>query len=168
MLEEAPYLSYYDSDDQSKQKPFLGTGYYFWDYNMPQAMSWGRTHCRGNFVVIESEIEVPDEVYLDLAGSRQDMEYFLNLIERHQKKGIDPQDWELGEFIEFIREENRRKRGIFEFQVIRAEDYLPPAGQFKYLFNYLKNYTNLNPRFIICFLVLQEVFLRTKRIAYES
>lgn len=166
VLANAPFISEFVPSQQ--RKPFLGTGYYFWDYNLPHAKRWGNTHYKNNYYIVEAEINCEDNLYLNLAGNRRHMEYFLHLLERFKRKGVDAEKWEIGAFIEFVKKVNVKQPEIFPFQVIRAEDYFPSKTKFLYYFNHLENYINLSPRFIICILYINELVLQKKEIVYKS
>lgn len=110
---------------------------------------------------------MPDDEYLDLAGNKQQMEGFVRLIERFRKGGFNAPKWKLGEFIELLKEFRKGDKEIFPFQVVRAQDFSSPNKDFQFHFNDLSNFTNLNPRLIICFFVKSEVYLQNKKIVFE-
>ena len=165
VLNNAPFLSVADPDGKI---PFLGEGFYYWDYNLFQAKKWGIIHYNNSFYVFEAKLRIDDATYLDLAGNRQHMEHFARLLDRFKKKGINVQDWRIGAFIEFIKVYRRQDATIFPYQVIRAEDYLTPQNEKKYFFNDRKNFTILTARFVICFFVTNDIPLHDKSIVYES
>lgn len=166
VLENAPFLSVFNVE--KKLIPFLGIGYYFWDYDLELAKKWGANHCNNSFFVVQGDLNIPDNIYLDLAGNRQNMAYFLKLLNRFAKKGINAQRWKIGAFIEFLKQANKHDPNIFPFEIIRAEDYVAPKAVYQYLFNDLPNYTNLSPRFVICFFTINDVFLKNKEIVHIS
>jgi len=137
--------------------PFLGEGFYFWEYNLDYAKVWGRINYEGKFFVCEAEIEVDhllDGFYLDLAGNRKHLVFFVellkefNLIHDEGTKGID-----LCYIIDYMRQ--NFPPDVFPFRVIRAVDYKndDKAG-IRIDFNAKKDvlsYTILNPRILIAY-----------------
>lgn len=167
VLSNAPFLSVVDP---SGKKPFLGEGFYFWDFDIDQAKSWGQTHYKNNFFVFQANLNIDDEILLDLAGNRQQMVYFAQLIERFKRNHINVEQWKIGAFIEFLKVFRKKDYTIFPFEAVRAEDYLA-AGKSsvkKYFFNEKNHYTNLNARFVICFFILNDIPSQDKSIAFES
>lgn len=162
VLNNAPFIS-----PKTDRIPFLGVGYYFWDYDLEQAKKWGVNHYNNSFYIIEAELDIPDAVFLDLAGNRQQMEYFVSLLQRFQKRGAHAQKWKFGEFIEFLKEFRKADYQAFPFEIIRAQDFLEPKEKDKIKFNHLQNFTNLNPRFVICLFTNSELYLQNKRVAFE-
>lgn len=153
VLAEFPFLSVYDPENN--KKPFLGEGYYFWDYNFEYAKVWGKSHYKNNYYVCESDIEIDHEEegnYLDLVGNRKHLVGFVelllefNLISDEGVEGID-----LCFIIDYLR--NNFPLEVFPFEVIRAVDYLnnDSAGIKIYFNDKQKSYTILNPRIIISF-----------------
>lgn len=161
VLRNIPFLSEYDPDHD--KKPFLGEGYYFWDYNEDYAKFWGRSHYNNKFYVCEADIEVDHEkdgFYLDLAGNRKHLIGFVDLLREfkliHEEgtKGID-----LCYIINYLRKNFPEE--VFPFRVIRAVDYKnnEKAG-IKIDFNDKegkRSYTILNPRIIISFVKKEEI-----------
>lgn len=153
VLKNFPFPSVYMPDEG--KKPYLGRGYYFWDFNIDYAKIWGEKHYANSFFVCESEIEIDHQkegFFLDLAGNRKHLVYFVellaefNLIHEEGTKGID-----LCYIIEYLRKYIPES---FKFEVIRAVDYRNNDLQgIKISFNdKTKSYTFLNPRIIISFL----------------
>jgi|GEM_PF-249469 len=153
VLTEFPFLSIYDLEND--KQPFLGEGYYFWDFNVEYAKVWGKNHYANDYFVCESEIEIDhdkDGFYLDLAGNRKDLVGFVellwefNLIDEDGIKGID-----LCWIIDYLRTQCPPE--VFPFKVIRAVDYKNNERVgIKVAFNQRqKSFTILNPRIIIAF-----------------
>lgn len=163
VLTNAPFLS-----PNTGKVPFLGVGYYFWDFDLDQAKKWGHDHYRDEFYIISADLHLPEDALLDLAGNRQQMVWFSALLKRFERKGLKAGEWKLGEFIEFMREFRKVTYAAFPFEIIRAQDFLPQNINFSIHFNELPNYTNLNPRFVICFFQKNEVYLQNKRVIFES
>lgn len=155
VLKNAPFCSHYIPEKD--KKPFLGEGFYFWEYNEEYAKYWGKKNYNNKFFVCESNIQIDHETdgyYLDLAGNREHLVGFVellsefNLIHKEGTKGVD-----LCWIIDYIRKNLTEEE--FPFEVIRAVDYNndDKAG-IKIEFNdlkHIKSYTILNPRMIICY-----------------
>lgn len=153
VLKDFPFPSIYDPENG--KKPFLGEGYYFWDYNEAYAKVWGKNHYEGSYFICESDIEIDhttDGFYLDLAGNRKHLVGFIELllefelIDKDGAEGID-----LCYIIDYLR--NSCPPDAFPFRVIRAVDYKNnDVAGIKINFNdKIDSYTILNPRIIISF-----------------
>lgn len=155
VLANAPFLSEYKPKEN--KKPFLGEGFYFWEYNIDYAKFWGNLKYKNNYFVCEAGIDIDHETdgfYLDLAGNRKHLVGFVellrefNLIHEEGTKGID-----LCYIIDYLRK--KLPEDVFPFKVLRAVDYKnnDKAG-IKIVFNDKKSetsYTILNPRMLISF-----------------
>lgn len=149
-LEQAgPILAEYEPKEN--KLPFLGSGYYFWDDNFEMAMYWGRVKYKGNHYIFEGNLNLDDETFLDLVGSRSNMNLFRELLARF-KKFNNGREWPIGKFIEFLKslEAKEEYKGIFPFQSFRAIDTSAKIIA-KYRFSEDRNnFTDLNPRIVIC------------------
>ena len=152
VLANAPFYSEYNPD--KNQKPFLGAGYYFWEYNIDYAKIWGNMHYESEFYVCESKIDIDHELdgyYLDIAGNREHLVNFVdllttfNLIHEDGTKGID-----LCYIIDYLR---NIAPEVFPFKVIRAVDNRnDDIKGIKIQFNdKTGSFTFLNPRIILSF-----------------
>ena len=167
VLVNSPFRSNYH--EPFGKLPFLGSGYYFWDYNYEIAENWGFNHYNGNFFILEFVLQIPDELFLDLVGSRQAMEYIKMMISKMKDFGFDRPEWSLGAVIESLKKINAKTPGSFPFEVVRAVDNSALKEEVKVIFvDSKKNYTNLNPRLVICFLTKKEVFFESKKIVFSS
>ena len=167
VLKNAPFEAEYNKDRELM--PFLGIGYYFWDYNISQARSWGQNHYNNSFYILQTDLVVPDEEYLDLSGNRQHMDYFCQLVKRFTERGLNANRWEIGTFIEFIKGLRQKEDDytIFPFEIIRATDFnVKELENYVYKFNSTKSYTYLSPRFVICIFKLEHVHLQNKQIVF--
>ena len=153
VLKEFPFFSIYNP--QKDMKPFLGEGYYFWDFNLDYAKVWGKNHYSNNYFICESNISVDHEkedLFLDLAGNRKHLIGFVellwefNLIHEEGSEGID-----LCYIIDYLRTQCPPE--VFPFEVIRAVDYKNNEQTgIKIVFNDMqKSYTILNPRILFSF-----------------
>jgi hypothetical protein len=166
VLANAPFMSHLV---QGQPLPFLGRGYYFWDYDKAQAKKWGIDHYKSFYFIIEATIHTKTDNFLDLAGDRKQMEYFLNLAKRFVNKGMKANEWKIAKLIEFLKQLAKATPEIFPFQIIRAQDYnifIDP--QFKLFFRDQLAFTYLNPRYVFCLIVVNDVILSEKRIIFQS
>jgi len=56
VLKDFPFLSNYEP--KKNKTPFLGKGYYFWDYNLEYAKVWGKNHYTNDYFICQSEISI--------------------------------------------------------------------------------------------------------------
>lgn len=169
VLSEAPFSSVFD--EENHKLPFLGTGYYLWDNNIEMALDWGNMKYNNDYFIVEFGLNLENEVFLDLVGSREDIIYFSKLINKLKDKGYDrAEKWTIGAFIEYLKRISRVIPGIFPFKIIRAVDNsITPAKQFKFNFVVGKQgYINLNPRYVICFIEKNDLYLTSRKIVHES
>lgn len=164
ITQNIPFLSKYNSED--KKKPYLGEGYYFWDYNLAYAKVWGESHYSNKFLIFECEVSIngDNETYLDLVGNRKHLMGFVNLlmefnfIHEEGTKGID-----LCYIIEYLRENIPE---AFPFKIIRAVDYKNDENAgIKIVFNGKgkdPSFTILNPRIIFSFKNKNEIPYKLK------
>lgn len=149
ILEHAPF--YAGFDEPSGRMQFLGSGYYFWDDNIEMAHKWGTDHYKGLYYILQCDVLMPGELFLDLVGNRSHMRYFLKVAEKYAKSGHARAKWSLGSFIEHLKMLEKDRPGIFPFKVLRAVDMLPRDEHSKWYFVTGKqNFTLLNPRIVIC------------------
>ncbi len=142
---DGPFLSTHIDNDQNQHK-FLGTGYYFWDNNIGMAHSHGQKNHKRRYHIFESQLDLDDNTFLDLAGNRIDMLFFQEIIEK-LKQIESTQNWTIGHFIEFLKRQNK-----FPFRAIRAIDSsINPKEAIRFVPNRV-NFINLNPIFIVCLL----------------
>lgn len=152
VLAHVPFHSDYIPEEN--KKPFLGEGFYFWEYNTDYAKFWGRNHYLDAYYICEAEVLIDQEIdgyYLDLAGNRKDLIEFVKLlklfelIDKNGTKGID-----LCSIISYLR---NKCPDAFPFKVIRAVDYKNAsiAGIKIYFNDKEDDFTILNPRIIIAY-----------------
>ena len=166
VLENAPFLS---PIVDKHPLPFLGRGYYFWDYDIVQAKKWGADHYDSNYFILEGIIGTTVDNFLDLAGDRRHMEYFLNLAKRFVRQGLKAHKWKVAKLIEFLKQVNKSNPDAFPFEIIRAQDYnIFPDPQFRMAFRDNLGYTYLNPRYVFCLIIVNDVILSGKRIIFQS
>lgn len=134
----------------SKGGTYLGDGYYFWDNNIEKAHWWGRTHYNlKGYSILEYDLNIEDDKFLDLVGSREDLIHFKRLFVKfkencHQKATIS-------QCIEFFRKMEIKEPGTFPYDAIRVCDIHAPKWQAPVPFEQKKNgMLLLDPCYIIC------------------
>jgi hypothetical protein len=169
VLQEGPFYSAYD--ETTRQTPFLGSGYYFWDDNLEMARKWGRIHYENNYFVIEADCRIPSELVLDLVGNRTDLRFFCQCLEMFKAYGHARECWSVSQIIEFMKKlsvSSKNFQGMFPFQAIRAVDHSArEAAHEKIKFSHEKErgqYMLTNPRILVCFPHVKRVFLDGVRL----
>lgn len=164
VLENAPFYSEYNIN--TDKKPFIGAGYYFWEYNLDYAKVWGKYHYKNDYFIVESKVKIEnnddESYYLDLVGNREHLIGFVELLREFDfldskgTKGID-----LCFIISYLRDNFPEE--IFPFKVIRAVDYKNNENiGIKIAFNDKgSSYTILNPRIIISFKSKDDIVYNT-------
>jgi len=162
VLKNAPFHSKYNLE--KGKKPFIGAGYYFWEYNLDYAKVWGKNHYNNSYFIVESEIIInEDSLYLDLAGNREHLVGFVELLKEFELiDEIGTQGIDLCHIISYLRDEFPEE--VFPFKVIRAVDYKNnETSGIKIAFNNeLRSYTILNPRIIICYKNKEDIVYNKK------
>lgn len=139
-------------DEKTTKNPFLGTGYYFWDYNIEMAKYWGKTHYYDNYYIFEADIPYNDTM-LDLVGNRQHMKFLIDLMYDFKEENEGSSRWEIGKFIEFLKQLVKEENDptIFPFQSVRAIDHFPKIFSQNHNFDESeKSFIDMNPRIIVC------------------
>lgn len=164
VLAYSPFLSEYN--ESGKALKFLGSGYYFWDDNIEMAHNWGRVHFHCNYYIIECELHLKSEIFLDLVGNRSHLRYFKQLIKKFEEYGFSRSKWTIGAFIEFLKSKEKDMPGIFPFKAIRSIDnsVIPKNKNTIQFVDNKPNYTNLDPRLVICLIEKNDVILQSKKI----
>lgn len=162
----APFLA---GNQRGGKVQFLGTGYYFWDDNIEMAHRWGDLHFKGNYCVLEFELNMPENIFLDLVGNRRHMHIFLAMALKIQSQFKSSAKMNIGEIIELLKRFSTDNPEIFPYKIIRAVDLMPKDEQSKWYFVPSKqNYTLLNPRIIICLLEKNSLLLQLRKIVHFS
>ncbi|MCG8860075.1 hypothetical protein [Tenacibaculum finnmarkense] len=164
VLKNAPFYSEHDAEND--KKPFIGAGYYFWEYNIDYAKVWGKNHYNDSYFIVESEINIEnndDSFYLDLAGNREHLVGFVELLKEFKfidDKGTDGID--LCHIISYLRDMFPEE--VFPYKVIRAVDYKNKATTgIKIAFNEKgSSYTILNPRIIVSYKNKEDIVYNKK------
>lgn len=140
-------------DKKDPHYPFLGEGYYFWDFNLKRAQEWGKKNYGNDYKILETSVTLQGDNFLDLVGSRQDLSDFLKVLYemKRRKPGI-----KLGEFFYGMQCLERKKPGTWPFSIIRALNVKSNAK--KISFNHVPNSEMLlNPEIIVCFYNRNEI-----------
>lgn len=170
LLENGPFRAVYTP--HSSSRPFLGSGYYFWDDNIEMALYWGAVHYGGDFSILEAELNCPEEEMLDLVGSRGDIKYFREIIKVFKAAGFPRDDWEIGKFIEFLKEIDSKGegKGVFPYKIVRAVDNSrKESGRYRFPFVSTKrNFTFLDPRIIICLFEKSDRYIQSISLADKA
>lgn len=158
-IAHAPFKSCYDK--QTKNEPYLGDGYYFWDDNLPLAEWWGRCHYQDSYTILEYDLDLFGDHFLDLVGSRQDFMYFQALVDRIRQQP-DCENFGVYKCIDLLLKIERSKQGTFPIRIIRAMDISHINGiQFA---NNKRGRMLLDPRIIICFLIKRIYLYNLQRL----
>jgi hypothetical protein len=168
VFENAPFMSIFD--EKIGNRPFLGTGYYFWDNNRNVAEEWGRKHYNGHYCILEALLRIENDIFFDLVGSTLHQQMLITLSQKFVDYGFSRDNWQLGKFIEFLKDLNNNSdyHGVFRYKAIRAMDVTPKPG---FLVRFVRkkktkdiHYTDLAPRYIICIISLESISLVNKNV----
>jgi hypothetical protein len=149
---EVPFLS--EFDPSKGKQPYLGEGFYFWEYNQDYSKTWGELHYKDGYYVCEAEIDVPvedDAIYLDLVGNRKQMIDFFDLLKVFEQVDAEGAINEnLSEIISLLSSYGEE---IFPWKIIRAvqSDNNEQKGGYVRFNDKTKSYTFLKPRILFCF-----------------
>lgn len=153
---------------------FLGTGYYYWDYNLNYAKTYGTRRYGKQYFIVETSLNLPAGLFLDLVGNRMHMEILIKLRKRLIEKGLyTTGEWYLGTFIEFLKKlsEKESNTAIFPYKAIRCMDY-GASRENKYSVRFVEPktapYTYLDPRMVICLTEKLAIILQGNRIVYDG
>jgi hypothetical protein len=165
--QHAPFWADYEPEKGKLQ--FLGSGYYFWDDNEAMAHHWGIVHYGGDYAIVEGDLKVPPELFLDLVGDRKAMKYIQELSKRFEEEGTKRGGWSIGMLVEFLKtlDEKEDYKGIFPFKIIRAIDASIVNQEKQFAMKFVltgRSYTFLNPRIIICLNEKKSTILHSKRL----
>lgn len=165
ILQNAPFRSEFNKE--RNKIPFLGGGYYFWDNNLEAARYWGENHYKGNYCIYECVLNIDDNKFLDLVGSRDDMIKLRQLIDKFSRK-IGGENLSLGEILEYFKQLNNLDPTFFDITIVRAIDSSKSkteADVFRFS-DGKNNYTDLNPRLIICFYTKKPLYFKSPKIIF--
>lgn len=166
--ENAPFISTWPKDDDDPRQPYLGEGYYFWEYDIPQAKKWGVIWHSNWYYIVQAIINTTDNNFLDLVGDRQKIGHFLLMRKKLIEDGVLEEDQPIGEVIEYLKKASLIKAGIFPYLIIRAQDYKLLSKPKKLYFKRLGGFTHLEPCHIFCLTEKNNVILSDKRIIFQS
>lgn len=144
--------------------PFLGDGYYFWDYNIKRAHKWGEDHCDNSYGILKVHMTLKGDKFLDLAGSRHDLEKFAKIYSLMKKKepGLRP-----GAFFKGMQMMEQEEHGSWPYTIVRALNVKKHANSVQ--FNHIQNSKMLlNPEIIICFYDKNDIDLQNSSVIYKK
>ncbi len=159
VIAKAPFKSCYNK--LTHNEPYLGDGFYFWDDNLQLAEWWGKKHYRDKYTILEYDLDLHGDHFLDLVGSRQDFMYFQTLVDRIRQH---PECKNFGVYkcINFLIKAEQSKQGTFPIRIIRAMDISRIDGmQFA---DNKRGRMLLDPRIIICFFDKKDIPLQTAKV----
>ncbi|MGM0641928.1 MAG: hypothetical protein ACQESN_10965 [Thermotogota bacterium] len=150
VFEEAPFPS-----KVGKRLPYLGSGYYFWDNNEKQAHWWGQKHYQGKYYILVAELAFPQKFVLDLAGSREDLNFIQELAAITKRRLKEAENWGLAQFIEYFKLGRHYKldyiEKFFEYKVIKAKEVKKSREQTSIKFVHrTSGVLDLDPLFFYC------------------
>jgi hypothetical protein len=170
---EAPFLSEAIEEDNENgieaKRPFLGTGYYFWDNNTSLAKWWGDFIVKKKYFIVEAELLINDSFFLDLVGNRESMIWFQKMINHFWD---EEDELTVGEFIELLKKMAKEtgENDVFPFTAIRAIDY---SGNHKHdsqikFASGKKGFTLIQPRMMICLTEKNCDTILNKKVIFAS
>lgn len=173
ILMNAPFLA--EDKPRIGRKQFLGTGYYFWDNNLPMANAWGKFHYRGKYAIVEIDFDIKSDTCYDLVGNRShQIDITIRLNKLLETSGNDkPRKWTLRQYFLFILKLADSDCKIFPYKMVRAIDLLNHI-KYKTEQDYInftenkKNYTLLNPKIVICVFDKNTLNLQSKKLVYPT
>lgn len=140
----------FKSCSKTEGETYLGDGYYFWDNNIEKARWWGKTHYPiEGYNILEYDLNIEDDQFLDLVGSREDLIHFKRLSDKFKEKY--PQKATISQCICFYRKMEAKKQGTFPYNAIRVCDIHDKKRQAPAIFGAeKKGVLLLDPCYIIC------------------
>ena len=138
---------------------FLGEGYYFWDHNIGRAHKWGTSHYNGKYLILEADMVLSGDKFLDMVGSREDLRIFIDAYEYLKKRDAG---LKVGAFFKVMQTIAKYQPAAWPFTIIRALN-VKRNGNFV-AYNHLPNSDMLlDPEIIICFYDKKELNLQNTR-----
>jgi hypothetical protein len=155
---------------------FLGRGYYFWEDNLPFAKHWGGIwyiNLGKKYFVGEFTIKCEIDSFFDLVGNRTHQKTLRETAKLLAKRRAGLSAWPIGKIIEFLKAASKDPDDIFfekfDYLVIRAADDTAQKTSEKYKFADNKyNSADLNPCYIICVLVKNEILSSEIAVVHTS
>jgi hypothetical protein len=156
----------------TREDAWLGDGYYLWDTNMDWAIQWGINAYVKNgkeFVIGRCKVLI-DERCFDLVGNMEHVSEFREIVKLILDTGyIAEESVTVPKVIEYLK-----KKGLFEYKVIRAADF--PDHSDKVPFKFYKQNGKVivresmrsNPRVQICVIQKRDVLLHPFLVVYPE
>lgn len=147
------------NDGRKDKFQFLGEGYYFWDSNRNRAHKWGKDHYKGDYLILELDLVLSGENFLDLAGSRHDLLEFYKVYSGMRKGNPN---LKIGAFFKTMQILQKHRPEKWPFTVVRALNVKKGANRIP--FNHVSDSEMiLDPEIIICFYDRNELNLQNIR-----
>ena len=134
---------------------FLGEGYYFWDDNIRRALDWGTSHCNNKFLILETPLTLRGDHFLDLVGSRADLNLFMQAFE--EIRIMNP-NLTIGIFCKTMQKMAKYQPDKWPYRIVRGLNVksTSPRIQFNQI---IDSKMLLDPEIIICFYDLNDITL---------
>lgn len=83
---------------------WLGNGYYFWDSLIANAHWWGKSHCKGNYVIVEYNCDSHvNNKCLDLHGNMEHLKWFNEVIDLLKSQNLYTHTTTVAKVIEYLK-----------------------------------------------------------------
>ena len=143
----------------SRNKPFVGVGYYFWENNLEAAEWWGEKRYLSNghscrIFRMDFELNYDDNLFFDMVGNINHLKALKRMIDKVKINVIDSYNWKLNNFIAYFKDLNESGNiNTFPYQIIRFADHSTfRLGSSSIQLTDNQNFTNISPFYIICVL----------------
>jgi len=155
---------------------FLGRGFYFWEDNLPFAKHWGGIWYidKGlRYYVGEVDISCSSELFFDLVGNRDDQKFFKIAVRILASRRAQLSSWPIGKIIEFLKAASKDPddefHTKFDYMAIRAADNSSTRhADIRKFAESNASYADLNPCYIICVTVRNEIISTPVRVVYTA
>jgi hypothetical protein len=154
----------YDCD---KSNAWLHNGYYFWEEFLDPAHHWGKTWCKGKYIITRGEcLILPDQLF-DLVGNLSQLREMRETVEYLHKEGLVNENTTVAHVIDFMK-----KEGVFDYLATRANT--TDSFRKNYQLNELQYDVDkdtvliMNPAVQICIYNLEQVLFSNFEIVFQS
>ena len=121
------------------------------------AHSWGAKMYRRKYYIFESEIDTSNVGFLDLVGNRKDMLWLEDTCKFLAQQKPEIVDWDISRIIDYLRFLETKKKGAFDFEIIRAVDLSIEPKRKTPFTKANSSFTNLTPVIIVCLTKLEGI-----------
>lgn len=93
---------------------WAGPGFYFWESDIRLAHWWGRSHCKGRYLIAKSQIDFSDKCFdlYDNPDHKEEIRKIWKLLKEDTR--LDTKSTSLSTVLRYLREND-----IFDFEAIR-------------------------------------------------